>query len=175
MNRLMILAGVAALAATSPALADPGHGHGGDKAGWKHDGGGGEAKHRGDRGDRHGNWHGDRDDRGHARWQHGDEGQRWHRHGRHRWANGYGVGGCPPGLARWHNGCVPPGHARRYAVGYHLPYGYNSYTSYSRIPYNLRQRYNLDPNDRYIYDNGYVYQVDPTTRIISQVLSAIIR
>lgn len=26
---------------------------------------------------------------------------------------GYGVGGCPPGLARKHNGCMPPGHAKR--------------------------------------------------------------
>ena len=25
---------------------------------------------------------------------------------------GYGVGGCPPGLAKKHNGCVPPGHAK---------------------------------------------------------------
>jgi len=25
---------------------------------------------------------------------------------------GYGVGGCPPGLAKKHNGCLPPGHAK---------------------------------------------------------------
>lgn len=28
---------------------------------------------------------------------------------------------CPPGLAKKHNGCVPPGHARTWAVGRPLP------------------------------------------------------
>lgn len=26
---------------------------------------------------------------------------------------GYGVGGCPPGLAKKHNGCMPPGQAKK--------------------------------------------------------------
>jgi hypothetical protein len=30
-------------------------------------------------------------------------------------------GHCPPGLARKHNGCVPPGHARRWEQGRSLP------------------------------------------------------
>lgn len=30
-------------------------------------------------------------------------------------------GYCPPGLAKKHNGCVPPGHARRWEVGRPLP------------------------------------------------------
>ena len=35
---------------------------------------------------------------------------------------GYGVGGCPPGLAKKGNGCLPPGQAkRRYIVGQRLP------------------------------------------------------
>lgn len=28
---------------------------------------------------------------------------------------------CPPGLAKKHNGCMPPGHVRKYRVGYVLP------------------------------------------------------
>lgn len=28
---------------------------------------------------------------------------------------------CPPGLAKKHNGCVPPGHARKWAIGRPLP------------------------------------------------------
>ncbi len=28
---------------------------------------------------------------------------------------------CPPGLAKKHNGCMPPGQARKYRVGYPLP------------------------------------------------------
>lgn len=34
----------------------------------------------------------------------------------------YGGGrGCPPGLAKKHNGCMPPGQARRWAVGQPVP------------------------------------------------------
>ena len=34
----------------------------------------------------------------------------------------HGRGKCPPGLAKKHNGCLPPGHAnKRYAVGHPLP------------------------------------------------------
>lgn len=31
--------------------------------------------------------------------------------------------GCPPGLAKKHNGCLPPGHAKRVVVGEALPAG----------------------------------------------------
>ena len=35
---------------------------------------------------------------------------------------GYGAGGCPPGLAKKNNGCLPPGQAKkRYAIGRPLP------------------------------------------------------
>jgi len=36
-------------------------------------------------------------------------------------------------------------------------------------------RYGFDPNDRYYYGDGYLYQVDPATMLISQVVSAILR
>ena len=89
---------------------------------------------------------------------------------------GYGVGGCPPGLAKKNNGCRPPGQAKKqYAVGQRLPYGYNGYTPYNQIPYDVRSQYNLDPYGRYIYDQNYLYRVDPTTQVVSQVLSAILR
>src|SRR5512143_2012480 len=36
----------------------------------------------------------------------------------------HGRGGCPPGLAKKHNGCLPPGQAKkRYAVGRAMPRG----------------------------------------------------
>jgi Ni/Co efflux regulator RcnB len=36
----------------------------------------------------------------------------------------YGEGkGCPPGLAKKHNGCMPPGQARKWAVGQPVPTG----------------------------------------------------
>ena len=36
----------------------------------------------------------------------------------------HGRGNCPPGLAKKHNGCLPPGQAKkRYVVGHTLPQG----------------------------------------------------
>ncbi|MCG3185965.1 MAG: hypothetical protein IOMNBAOH_00511 [Rhodocyclaceae bacterium] len=33
------------------------------------------------------------------------------------------AGHCPPGLRKKHNGCIPPGHARVWTIGYPLPTG----------------------------------------------------
>jgi Ni/Co efflux regulator RcnB len=33
----------------------------------------------------------------------------------------YSGGHCPPGLAKKHNGCMPPGQAKKWARGYPLP------------------------------------------------------
>jgi hypothetical protein len=38
------------------------------------------------------------------------------------WVETYGRGNCPPGLAKKHNGCLPPGQAKkRYVIGQPLP------------------------------------------------------
>jgi hypothetical protein len=38
------------------------------------------------------------------------------------WVETYGRGNCPPGLAKKHNGCLPPGQAKkRYVIGHPLP------------------------------------------------------
>ena len=88
----------------------------------------------------------------------------------------YRAGGCPPGLAKKNNGCLPPGQAKKlYGVGQRVPLGYNGWTPYNQIPYDVRNRYDLDPYGRYIYDQNYVYRVDPTTMVVSQVLNAILR
>ena len=34
---------------------------------------------------------------------------------------GYGIGGCPPGLAKKQNGCMPPGQAKKQAQDRNLP------------------------------------------------------
>src|SRR6478609_6031383 len=48
---------------------------------------------------------------------------------------GYGVGGCPPGLAKKHNGCLPPGQAKKlYNVGQRFPRGYGTAWGYNQIP-----------------------------------------
>ena len=89
---------------------------------------------------------------------------------------GYGMGGCPPGLAKKNNGCMPPGQARKlYRSGQRFPRNYGNLWSYNQIPYDLRQRYNFDRNDRYYYGDGYVYRVDPKTMLVEQVVSALLR
>ncbi|HMI41744.1 MAG TPA: hypothetical protein VK485_11000 [Sphingomicrobium sp.] len=88
---------------------------------------------------------------------------------------GYGAGGCPPGLAKKNNGCLPPGQAKKlFARGQRVPYGYDGLMRYDRLPYDLRNRYDLDRNDRYIYRDGYLYQVDRRTSIVERILSAIL-
>ena len=93
----------------------------------------------------------------------------------HGYGYGYG-GGCPPGLAKKNNGCLPPGQAKKlYNRGQRWPGNYGYAWNYNQIPYDLRSRYHFDPDDRYYYGDGYVYQVDPATMLISQVVSAILR
>jgi hypothetical protein len=89
---------------------------------------------------------------------------------------GYGAGGCPPGLAKKHNGCMPPGQVKKlYRVGQRFPLSYGNRWSYNQIPYDIRSRYSLNRNDRYYYGDGYVYRVDPKTMLVEQVVSALLR
>ena len=98
-----------------------------------------------------------------------------HAHGTHG-PVGYGVGGCPPGLAKKNNGCLPPGQAKKlYNVGQRWPGSYGYRWNYDQIPYDLRTQYGFDPRYNYYYGDGYVYRVDPATMMISQVVSAILR
>ena len=100
------------------------------------------------------------------------------KHGQHHAGTpyGYGAGGCPPGLAKKNNGCLPPGQAKKlYNIGQRFPgsYGYN--WNYNQIPYDLRQQYGFNPGYNYYYGDGYVYRVDPKTMLIQQVVSALLR
>ena len=45
----------------------------------------------------------------------------------------------------------------------------------NQIPYDLRRQYGFDPYDNYYYGNGYIYQVDPTTMLVQQVIQALLR
>lgn len=90
-------------------------------------------------------------------------------------SHGYGIGGCPPGLAKKNNGCMPPGQAKKLYRGQRWQTAYGSRYGFGQIPYDLRNRYDLDPRDRYYYGNGYLYQVDPRTMLVQQVISALLR
>ena len=128
MKQLLLLAGVAALATSVPAMADPG-----------------KAKGKGNS----------------------------HSQGGHV---GYGTGGCPPGLAKKSNGCMPPGQAKKlYNVGQRWPGSYGYRWNFDQIPYDLRRQYGFQPGYNYYYGDGYLYRVDPATMLISQAVSAILR
>ncbi len=66
----------------------------------------------------------------------------------HGWyAEKFGPGNCPPGLAKKNNGCLPPGQAqKRYAVGQPLPKG----IVYGPVPPDLAVRIGPPPS-------GYLY------------------
>ena len=75
--------------------------------------------------------------------------------------------GCPPGLAKRNNGCIPPGQWRR---GDRLPSSWDGqYMRYSQLPYSYRSRNPYDSTDRYIYRDNRVYVVNPVTRVISAI------
>jgi hypothetical protein len=55
-------------------------------------------------------------------------------------------------------------------VGQQLPTGYDVYN----VPFQYRDRYYDTADNMYRYNDGYIYQVDPKTRLISAVIDAII-
>ena len=55
-------------------------------------------------------------------------------------------------------------------VGQQLPQGYDVYN----VPFQYRDRYSDTADNWYRYNDGYIYQVDPKTRLISAVIDAII-
>jgi hypothetical protein len=88
---------------------------------------------------------------------------------------GYGTGGCPPGLAKKNAACMPPGQYKKlFEVGQRVPVGYKGLLGYDALPYDLRSRHRLDPYGRYIYDQHYLYRVDPATMVVNQILRAVL-
>ncbi|SLN09773.1 hypothetical protein PEL8287_00098 [Roseovarius litorisediminis] len=74
---------------------------------------------------------------------------------------------CPPGLAKKHNGCLPPGHAKshhRYRIGDRIHDDY----SVIRHP----GRHGLDPDESYYRVGDYIYRVDRDTRKVLDLVGA---
>lgn len=77
--------------------------------------------------------------------------------------------GCPPGLAKKGNGCLPPGQARKiFAVGQRLqPAWHSGY----ELPRRYRAFYYDTPDAFYRYDDdGYIYRVDAGSGLISALI-----
>jgi hypothetical protein len=156
MKKLILIAGVVALASATGVAAQPGHGKGKGQgqakhASMKHGGVKNTAKARADRGvitsDRAGRYYA-LDARG----------------------------SCPPGLAKRNNGCMAPGQAKKlYNVGQRYNRNSGNLWSYNQIPDALRSQYSLDQSDRYYYNSGNLYQVDPKSMLVERVISAVLR
>jgi hypothetical protein len=74
---------------------------------------------------------------------------------------------------KWRDGVCVSTHRVKgtppYKVGYVFGPNY-TYTTYSDIPQPVVTYYKLDSNGRYVYSDGYVYVVDPTTYAVTRVL-----
>jgi hypothetical protein len=55
-------------------------------------------------------------------------------------------------------------------VGQPLPAGYDVYN----VPYEYRDRYVDGPDSLYRYNDGYIYEVDPTTRIVQAIVETLV-
>ena len=87
----------------------------------------GDKGHKGDKGDK--GHKGDKDDK----WEKGHKGGKGDRDARHHFEDRHYVvvheyytehyrgGRCPPGLKKKHNGCMPPGQAKKWMIGRPLP------------------------------------------------------
>ena len=63
-------------------------------------------------------------------------------------------------------------HVARWRTGYVFGPSYG-YTAYDALPQPYVTRYHLSPDYRYVYTNGYIYQVDPKTYAIDRVIYAL--
>jgi len=64
---------------------------------------------------------------------------------------------------------------KMYRTGQRYNRNFGTAWSYNQIPESMRSQYNFDQTDRYYYRNGYIYQVDPRTMLVQQVISALTR
>ncbi|MBT8427271.1 MAG: hypothetical protein KJO02_04495, partial [Erythrobacter sp.] len=57
-----------------------------------------------------------------------------------------------------------------FTVGQPMPRGYDVYN----VPYSYRDRYYDGPDRMYRYSDGYVYQIDPETRLVAAAIDLLI-
>jgi hypothetical protein len=94
--------------------------------------------------------------------------------------NGHGPGGhafgggCPPGLAKKGNGCLPPGQAKKlYGIGDRVPR--DQYGAYSAIPSRYRSLVPYSDAYRYIYRDNTAYVVDRRTNMVTRIIDLLAR
>jgi len=79
----------------------------------------------------------------------------------------FGRGHCPPGLARKHNGCMPPGHARKWHRGHPLP----REVVYYPLPHDLIRRLPPPPpRHRYLPGGGDVLLLSGSSVVVDAII-----
>jgi len=88
------------------------------------------------------------------------------------WVETVGRGNCPPGLAKKHNGCLPPGQARkRYVVGQRLP----AAVVVQPLPPRLVTRLGPAPAGyEYVVVDGDVVKLAVGTRLVVDAIGALL-
>jgi hypothetical protein len=81
---------------------------------------------------------------------------------------GFGVGGCPPGLAKKPVACMPPGQAAK-LIGEPLVVA-NRFGALAPVPVALRSFYYDDDDYYYRYGGGYMYRVDRDDDLIAAMI-----
>lgn len=84
----------------------------------------------------------------------------------------HGRGGCPPGLAKKSNGCLPPGQAKkRYAIGEPLPPGVESHPPAAEV----RVRLGEPPAGfRYVMVDGDLVKLAVGTMLVVDAIDGLI-
>ena len=83
-----------------------------------------------------------------------------------------GKGGCPPGLAKKHNGCQPPGQARRWQRGQPLPHDLRPLA----LPSDLQRRLPPPPRGyRYVRVASDILMVAIGTQMVVDAIEDIVR
>jgi hypothetical protein len=85
----------------------------------------------------------------------------------------HGRGNCPPGLAKKHNGCLPPGQAKKvYAVGHELP----STVVIRELPPVLSVRLGPPPSGfRYVIVDGDLVKLAVGTALVVDAIEGLVR
>jgi hypothetical protein len=76
------------------------------------------------------------------------------------------IDGCPPGLWKKNNGCMPPGQLKNSLLGRVIPTAYRN----GIVPLGLRDLYGDTPDYYYRYGDGYMYRVNRSNSLIESLL-----
>jgi hypothetical protein len=74
---------------------------------------------------------------------------------------------------KWKDGLCISTHRVKGTPPYKVGYAFGKtyvYTPYSDLPQPVVTYYKLNDSDRYVYSNGYLYVVDPTTNAVTRVI-----